>query len=237
MNECSPTFYKIIKKKSTDGFQSIPYVVALFSSMIWIYYATLKTNATLLITINVVGCVIETLYISIYIAYAPKNIKVFNLHPKIVDCFMNEERSQFWTNFVTQFWTNFVGFWVIALTTHYLAEGPTRAQILGWICLVISVSVFVAPLSIMVHNLKPNFLHMVELVEWCDSNKLDLIFLYAMQKTVIRTKSVEFMPFGLSFFLSLSAVMWFFYGLLKKDIYVAVSFFTPFNDSCTNHFQ
>ncbi|KAI3825728.1 hypothetical protein L1987_07321 [Smallanthus sonchifolius] len=166
----APTFYRIIKNKSTQGFQSIPYVAALFSSMIWIYYATLKTDATLLVTINAFGCVIETLYITIYIAYAPKNIKIQTT--KLV---------------VT---LNIVGFWVIALSTHYLAEGPTRATILGWICLVISVSVFAAPLSIM--------------------------------KRVIRTKSVEFMPFGLSFFLALSAVMWFFYGLLQKDIYVAL---------------
>ncbi|KAK1435721.1 hypothetical protein QVD17_01488 [Tagetes erecta] len=166
----APTFYKIITKKSTEGFQSIPYVVALFSSMIWIYYATLKTNATLLVTINAFGCVIETLYIAIHIAYAPKNIKIQT------------------TKVVVSL--NIVGFWVIALSTHYLAEGPTRAMILGWICLVISVSVFAAPLSIM--------------------------------KRVIRTKSVEFMPFGLSFFLALSAVMWFFYGLLQKDIYIAL---------------
>ncbi|KAD5507727.1 hypothetical protein R6Q59_031486 [Mikania micrantha] len=166
----APTFYRIITKKSTEGFHSIPYVVALFSSMIWIYYATLKTDATLLVTINAFGCVIETLYITIYIAYAPKNIKIQT------------------TKLVVSL--NIVGFWVIALSTHYLAEGPTRATILGWICLIISISVFAAPLSIM--------------------------------KRVIRTKSVEFMPFGLSFFLALSAVMWFFYGLLQKDIYVAL---------------
>ncbi|XP_021975522.1 bidirectional sugar transporter N3 [Helianthus annuus] len=166
----APTFYKIITKKSTEGFQSIPYVVALFSSMIWIYYATLKSDAMLLITINAFGCVIETLYISIYIAYAPKDIKIQT------------------TKLVVSL--NFVGFWIIALSTHYLAEGPTRAMILGWICLVVSVSVYAAPLSIM--------------------------------KKVIRTKSVEFMPFGLSFFLSISAVTWFFYGLFQKDIYIAL---------------
>ncbi|XP_071703922.1 bidirectional sugar transporter N3-like [Rutidosis leptorrhynchoides] len=166
----APTFYKIINKKSTQGFQSLPYIIALFSSMIWIYYATLKTDATLLITINVIGCVIETIYISIFIAYAPKNIKIQTTKLVVL--------------------LNVAGFWVIALSTHYLAEGPTRIQILGWICLVISVCVFAAPLSIM--------------------------------KKVIRTKSVEFMPFGLSFSLALSAVVWFFYGFLQQDVFVAL---------------
>ncbi|XP_076927523.1 bidirectional sugar transporter N3-like [Bidens hawaiensis] len=189
----APTFYRIIMKKSTEGFHSIPYVVALFSSMIWVYYSTLKTDATLLITINAFGCIIETLYITIYIAYAPKKLKVNHISLMLIS-FVKVKYS---TYILLQIQTtklvvslNFVGFWVIALSTHYLAEGPTRVTILGWICLVISVSVFVAPLSVM--------------------------------KMVIRTKSVEFMPFGLSFFLSLSAVMWFFYGLFQKDIYVAL---------------
>ncbi|KAL0905206.1 hypothetical protein M5K25_027394 [Dendrobium thyrsiflorum] len=165
-----PTFYRVYKKKSTEGFQSVPYVVALFSAMLWIYYAFIKTNTYLLITINSFGCVIETIYIIIYLTYAPKKVKI---HTSKMILLLN------------------VGlFSSIVLFTLLLFKGSDRLQVLGWICVGFSVCVFAAPLSII--------------------------------RLVIRTKSVEFMPFSLSFFLTLSAVVWFSFGLFSRDIYVAL---------------
>ncbi|MED6161166.1 Bidirectional sugar transporter sweet12 [Stylosanthes scabra] len=165
-----PTFYRVCKKKSTEGFQSIPYVAALFSAMLWIFYAYVKTGETLLITINAFGCVIETIYLAIFITYCPKKVRISTLRMILL--------------------LNFGGFCTIVLLTHILAKGANRLKLLGWICVVFATSVFAAPLSII--------------------------------RTVIKTKSVEFLPFPLSLLLFISAIMWLMYGLSLKDIYVTL---------------
>ncbi|KAJ0643158.1 putative SWEET sugar transporter [Helianthus annuus] len=165
-----PTFYKVYKKKSTEGFQSAPYVVGLFSAMLWIYYAFLKSNVLLLITINSVGCFIETMYICFFLFYAPKKARMESL--KLIVLLI------------------VVGFGLIVALTQFLASGVTRGVIVGWICLVFSLCVFVAPLGVL--------------------------------RQVIKTKSVEYMPILLSVALTLSAVMWFFYGLLLGDFNIAI---------------
>ncbi|XP_057960933.1 bidirectional sugar transporter NEC1-like [Malania oleifera] len=164
-----PTFYRIYKKKSTEGFQSIPYVVALFSAMLLLYYSFLKTNAPLIMSINSIGCAIETAYLIIYLIYAPKKEKIFT------------------------WWlvgANFGMYGLILLLTFFLTSGFKRVMVVGWICASICLAVFISPLSIM--------------------------------SQVIRTRSVEYMPFYLSFFLTLCATMWFFHGLFIKDFYIAV---------------
>ncbi|PPD66881.1 hypothetical protein GOBAR_DD36244 [Gossypium barbadense] len=165
-----PTFYQIYKKKTSEGFQSIPYVVSLFSAMLWIYYALLKKDAIFLITINTFCVFIQTFYIVTYFYYGPKKEKIVTV--KLMLLF------------------NVFGFGVIFLATYFLKNPSLRLLILGYICMAFALAVFVAPLAIV--------------------------------RKVIKTKSVEYMPFTLSVFLTLGAVMWFFYGLCLKDMNVAV---------------
>ncbi|TKY60557.1 Bidirectional sugar transporter SWEET13 [Spatholobus suberectus] len=166
-----PTFYQIYKKKSTEGFQSLPYVVALFSAMLWIYYAFVKREAALLlITINTFGIVVETIYLAIFLFYAPRKPRLQTIKLLLL--------------------LNVFGFGAMLLATLYLSKGAKRLAIIGWICLVFNISVFAAPLFII--------------------------------RRVIKTRSVEYMPFTLSMFLTINAVMWFFYGLLLRDYYVAL---------------
>ncbi|KAI7755084.1 hypothetical protein M8C21_026756 [Ambrosia artemisiifolia] len=123
-----PTFYKVYKKKSTEGYQSVPYVVGLFSAMLWIYYALLKPNMMLLITINSVGCFIQTFYICFFLFYATKKARIESL--KLIGLII------------------VVGFGLIVGLTQFLANGANRVTIVGWICLVFSLGVFVAPMCI-----------------------------------------------------------------------------------------
>ncbi|XP_022736938.1 bidirectional sugar transporter SWEET10-like [Durio zibethinus] len=165
-----PTFYQIYKKKTSEGFQSIPYVVSLFSAMLWIYYALLKKDAMLLITINTFCCFIQSFYIITYLYYGPKKEKVMTV------------------KFILLF--NVFGFGVIFLSTFFLHNPSIRLHILGYICMAFGLGVFAAPLAIV--------------------------------RKVIKTKSVEYMPFTLSVFLTLAAVMWFFYGFMLNDKNIAV---------------
>ncbi|XP_019160145.1 PREDICTED: bidirectional sugar transporter NEC1-like [Ipomoea nil] len=164
-----PAFHVIYKRKSSEGFQFIPYSVALFSCMLYLYYAYVKKHMFLLVTINSLGMGIQSIYLTIYIVYATKQAKIFTIWVLLI--------------------FNVGALGLLVVFTYLFSTGPRRVKIVGWFCCTFSICVFAAPLSIM--------------------------------RKVIRTKSVEYMPFLLSFFLTLCAVVWFFYGVLIHDYYVA----------------
>ncbi|PWA79622.1 bidirectional sugar transporter N3 [Artemisia annua] len=165
-----PTFIKICKRKSTMGFESLPYVLSLFSALLWMYYSFIKEgNTFLLITVNAFGSLIETVYVIIFIIYATpygrkQTLKILSALTAL--CL------------------------VISLGSFYLLHGPTRAVVVGWIGVALSICVFASPLTIVLQ--------------------------------VVKTKNVEFMPFTLLCFLTLSSVMWFAYGMFTMDLCVMV---------------
>ncbi|MCO5563608.1 hypothetical protein L7F22_017255 [Adiantum nelumboides] len=76
-----PTFRKVVKWKSTREFSGIPYVVMLFNSLLWVYYGTpvaVHPNAILVSTINGAGCVLEIVYIAIFLLYANPKERISN---------------------------------------------------------------------------------------------------------------------------------------------------------------
>ncbi|KAK9673275.1 hypothetical protein RND81_12G157200 [Saponaria officinalis] len=124
-----PTFYRIYKRKSSEGYKSLPYAVALFSAMMLLYYGSLKPNGILLITINSFGCFIEVIYLTIFVVYSPKEKKKTTL--KVLLLF------------------NLGAFSLVLLLTSLLTKGSKRIDVVGWINAAINICVFAAPLSVM----------------------------------------------------------------------------------------
>ncbi|KAL3633828.1 hypothetical protein CASFOL_022590 [Castilleja foliolosa] len=71
-----PTFYGIVKRKSSVGFKVVPYSVALFSATLYLYYGLIE-KAIILITSNSFGLLMQSIYIIIYMLYAQQQSKVF----------------------------------------------------------------------------------------------------------------------------------------------------------------
>ncbi|XP_012841128.1 PREDICTED: bidirectional sugar transporter SWEET9-like [Erythranthe guttata] len=146
--ECRPTFYTIWKKKSSKSFQSIPYSVAFFSASLLLYYGFLKTNAYMIVSINGIGCVIEAIYLVIYLIYAPNKAKV----RKYIFAIILFILQIFTMKLIIVF--NVGGLGLITGVSLVAFKGVKRVSFVGWVCAIFTIAVFAAPLSIMVkfHN-------------------------------------------------------------------------------------
>ncbi|KAI3780113.1 hypothetical protein L2E82_10020 [Cichorium intybus] len=129
-----PTIIQICKQRSPMGFQTLPYVVSLFSALLWMYYAFIKEGDTfLLITVNALGTFVEFIYVIIFIVFAIPSVKKQTI--KILSATM-------------------VLCLVISLGSFFFLEGVNRALVVGWICVGVSVCVFAAPLTIVFQVVK-----------------------------------------------------------------------------------
>ncbi|XP_009377708.2 bidirectional sugar transporter SWEET1 [Pyrus x bretschneideri] len=165
------TFRRIIRKRSTEQFSGIPYVMTMLNCLLSAWYGLpfVSPNNILVSTINGTGAAIELIYVLIFIIFAPKRerAKILGLFTAVLALFS-----------------------AVALVSLFALHDKSRKLFCGLAATVFSVIMYSSPFSIM--------------------------------STVVRTKSVEFMPFFLSLFSFLCGTSWFIFGLLGHDPFVAI---------------
>ncbi|KAL9264413.1 Bidirectional sugar transporter SWEET1-like protein [Drosera capensis] len=165
------TFRRIIKNRSTEQFSGLPYVMTLLNCLLSAWYGLpfISPNNILVATINGTGAAIETVYVLIYLVFAPRRekLKIGGLFVSVLALFS-----------------------VVALVSLLALHGHSRKLFCGFAATIFSIIMYGSPLSIM--------------------------------RMVMKTKSVEYMPFLLSLFVFLCGTSWFIYGLLGRDPFVYV---------------
>ncbi|CAK9150340.1 unnamed protein product [Ilex paraguariensis] len=156
------TFREVLKKKSADNYEALPYVTTLLSTSLWTFYGALDPDdGVLIITANSVGMAAQATYLALYLIYASNDKKV-----------------------------KFFGLVILDIVFLGTAMAVTLVAFQGILCATFPIAMYAAPLSAM--------------------------------KAVIKTKSVEYMPYFLSLFLFVNAGVWFTFAMLLKDYYVLV---------------
>ncbi|XP_073126638.1 bidirectional sugar transporter SWEET1-like [Henckelia pumila] len=165
------TFKRIIKKRSTEQFSGVPYVMTSLNCLLSAWYGLpfVSPNNLLVSTINGTGAGIELVYVLIFLIFAPKKEKgkILGLLTLVLAIFA-----------------------IVAFVSLFALHGKGRKLFCGVAATVFSIIMYGSPLTII--------------------------------RLVIKTKSVEFMPFFLSLFVFLCGTSWFIFGLLGKDPFVAI---------------
>ncbi|KAI3865546.1 hypothetical protein MKW92_029904 [Papaver armeniacum] len=164
------TFCRIVKNKSTEEFECLPYICTLLNTLLWTYYGVTKPGAYLVATVNAFGVVVETIYIILFLRYALRKVK-YKTAQLVVGL-------------------DIILFAAAVLITHFALDGDVRINAIGFLGAGINIVMYGSPLAAI--------------------------------RTVVTTKSVEYMPFLLSFFLLLNGGVWFFYAVLVGDPFLGV---------------
>eukprot|EP00261_Vitis_vinifera_P034001 XP_019075244.1 PREDICTED: bidirectional sugar transporter SWEET17 isoform X3 [Vitis vinifera] len=124
------TFWRIVKHRSTQDFESLPYVCTLLNSSLWTYYGIIKPGEILVATVNGFGVVVEAAYVTLFLIYAPAKMRAKTVAlVSLLD----------------------VGFLAAAiLVTRLALQGDTRIDALGFICSGLNIVMYGSPLAAMV---------------------------------------------------------------------------------------
>ncbi|KAJ6380322.1 hypothetical protein OIU76_016893 [Salix suchowensis] len=165
------TFWRIARNRSTEEFESIPYICKLLNAYQWVYYGIIKPDSVLVATINGFGAVVELVFIVIFLVFA--STQKMRVRTAILFGALDLVFPA-----------------VSFLLMQFLLHGQLRIDISGMFCVVFSMITYSSPLSAM--------------------------------KTVVASKSVEYMPFLLSFFLFINGGVWTVYAFLTKDYFIGI---------------
>ncbi|XP_038889340.1 bidirectional sugar transporter SWEET16-like [Benincasa hispida] len=164
------TFWRVLKKRSTEEFDSIPYISTFLSASLWAYYGLIKPDGFLVVTVNIFGVSLHFCYLTIFLLFSPPNIKVRT------------------ATLVAIFYVGFMGGTILA--SYLMLHGNSRISVIRFICAALNIMNCGSPLGI--------------------------------ARKVVRTKSVEYMPFLLTLCIFLNSGVWAFYAVLVKDPFIGV---------------
>lgn len=126
-----PTFVKIWRKKAVEQFSPIPYLATLLNCMLWVFYGIplVHPNSILVVTINGTGLVLESIYLTIFFIYSPKELRL-----KVLKFLAGE----------LAFMAVVIA---VVLTTAHTHE--RRSLIVGVLCVIFGTCMYASPLSVM----------------------------------------------------------------------------------------
>ncbi|AWO96572.1 putative sugar transporter SWEET1 [Scophthalmus maximus] len=115
---------KMRESQSADNIQFLPFLTTCLNNLGWLYYGTLKQDQTIIL-VNIIGALLQILYIIMYYHYTKQKRLVMS--------------ETFAAGVVLTFgWLYF---------TVFLTEGDTRLSQLGLTCSVVTISMYLSPLT------------------------------------------------------------------------------------------
>ncbi|KAF6170543.1 hypothetical protein GIB67_031951 [Kingdonia uniflora] len=124
------TFQRIIKTKSTEKFSCVPYIISLLTCLISAWYGLpfVSPNNLLLSTVDFTGAAIESVYVVIFIVFAPKKVRVKTLiHLAAV----------------------VIVFFGFALVSQFVIPQHYRQLFCGLTATILSICMYASPLAVM----------------------------------------------------------------------------------------
>ncbi|KAH7300003.1 hypothetical protein KP509_24G040500 [Ceratopteris richardii] len=130
-----PTFWRIVKKKSVEGFSDHPYLFSLLNGLLWTFYGylTLRRGGLFLLTVNAIGCAFQYAYLAFYILFATthKQRMITGTSTGIV---------------------HLLFLMMVILVKFFLKQYSIQLRVMGTMSCMAAIVMYGAPLSIMVTN-------------------------------------------------------------------------------------